>query len=56
MQTIDLITPLKSLLANAEKTTPTQFREGYIFALRHVIELAEVQQQRIDEAVAQEVK
>jgi hypothetical protein len=48
MQIIDIIKPLKKLQAIAEKTSDNAFREGYLMALGHAIELAEIQQLRIN--------
>jgi hypothetical protein len=61
MQTIDLITPLKGILETAKNrpaslTTgqPSEFIQGYIMAISHALELAELQQMRIDLGLAQE--
>ena len=50
---IDLVTPLKELQARAQANASAlepdnQWLNGYLFALRHAIELAEVQQLRLD--------
>jgi hypothetical protein len=53
MQTIDIINPLKKLEANAvNKCSEGLLRDGYLMAIRHAIELCEVQQQRIDLGLA----
>ena len=50
---IDLVTPLKELQARAQANASAlepdnQWFGGYLFALHHAIELAEVQQLRLD--------
>jgi hypothetical protein len=61
MQAFDLITPLKNLLETAKNRPaslitgqPSEFVQGYVMAIRHAIELAEIQQIRIDLGLAQE--
>ena len=52
MQTIDIIQPLLKLQATAEALSDGLLREGYLMGIRHALELAEVQQRRIDLGLA----
>jgi hypothetical protein len=58
---IDIISPLKSLKQNAQERfspitgQPSDFVQGYLMAINHALELAELQQIRI-EAIAKEVQ
>jgi hypothetical protein len=52
MHDINLLKPLKALLEIAEKGGDNAFRDGYILALNHAIELAELQQRLIDQDLA----
>jgi hypothetical protein len=52
MSTIDLITPLQNLKTNAENrfspltSQRSDFVEGYLMAINHALELAQVMQMR----------
>jgi hypothetical protein len=52
MHDINLLKPLKGLLETAEKGGECAFRDGYILAIRHAIELAELQQRLVDQDLA----
>jgi hypothetical protein len=57
---IDIITPLTRLQETAQRQfsvlsgNPTQFIDGYLMAINHAIELAQVFQARIDLRLGQE--
>jgi len=59
MQTIDIVQPLKTLLATSERygqgLINQDFFDGYKMAMRHAIELATVLQARVDNQLAFEV-
>jgi hypothetical protein len=55
MQPIDIVTPIRNLKATADKLAkPTEFAQGYQFALFHALQLLEVLQVRLDVRLAQE--